>query len=368
MKSWDRRLIQLTVQRTTNTAKFIQALHAANITMHHVRVDAQTMRFVLQRKYLPYVKKMRRQYGVKLRIQYETPSRILQNNMQTIGGVLLFLLMPIIFMQFIWRVDVQAPSIELADDITQYLQTEHKLRPPFHNKQLLSDFTLRQQLMQQFREFSWVHITKQGSHIVIKPQLAPINEVNEPLRPQYLIAGSSGVITHFDVRSGERKVFPNMTVYKGDTLVSGVVERGDEQFFVGAIGEVYADYWLESTFAIPQQIEFQTLVEQGWEVEWNWPVILQAINDQSWEPLKQIVKRQHYQQFTTVTEEISEEQIETFVLPLLHEKLLKSLPLKSIIKKENLLHITIEDGTVKGKVLFLVNENIATPYPNSRGE
>ena len=62
---------------------------------------------------------------------------------------------------------------------------------------------------------------------------------------------------------------------------------------------------------------------------------------------------------------LSEKQIESFILPLLHEKILKSLPPKTIIKKENLLHVTFDDDKVKGKVLFLVNENIAKSIPYS---
>ena len=48
--------------------------------------------------------------------------------------------------------------------------------------------------------------------------------------------------------------------------------------------------------------------------------------------------------------------------------MIRSLPLKSTIKNEKLLHVTTDDDTVKGKVLFLVNENIAQPRPIDQGE
>lgn len=44
-----------------------------------------------------------------------------------------------------------------------------------------------------------------------------------------------------------------MTVYEGDTLVSGVLMHGDQYVIVGAEGEVFADYWLETTFSIPKK-------------------------------------------------------------------------------------------------------------------
>ena len=68
------------------------------------------------------------------------------------------------------------------------------------------------------------------------------------------------------------------------------------------------------------------------------------------------------------TEKINEDDIENFILPLLHEKMLRSLPLKSTIKSEKLLHVYADDDTVKGKVLYLVNENIAKPHPIHQGE
>ncbi|UZM98414.1 hypothetical protein OL548_27745 [Lysinibacillus sp. MHQ-1] len=50
------------------------------------------------------------------------------------------------------------------------------------------------------------------------------------------------------------------------------------------------------------------------------------------------------------------------------KKVIRSLPAKSIIKKENLLQAKWGNGTVEGKVLFLVNENIASPIHGLQGE
>ena len=62
-------------------------------------------------------------------------------------------------------------------------------------------------------------------------------------------------MTHFVISSGERRVLPNTTVYEGDTLVSGVITVGDKFIPIGASGEVYADYWLETEFTIPRKVQ-----------------------------------------------------------------------------------------------------------------
>lgn len=55
----------------------------------------------------------------------------------------------------------------------------------------------------------------------------------------------------------------NDTAYEGDVLVSGVLESGTDQVFVGAKGEVYADYWLECSFKIPTKITVETLQQKA---------------------------------------------------------------------------------------------------------
>ena len=65
---------------------------------------------------------------------------------------------------------------------------------------------------------------------------------------------------------------------------------------------------------------------------------------------------------------LTEEDLDTLIRPLLHKKILQSLPAKTTIKSEKILHVTFDNDTVKGQVLFLVNENIAIPYPIYQGE
>ena len=223
--------------------------------------------------------------------------------------------------------------------------------------------------MEHFREFSWIHITKMGSHVTIAPQLAPkIEQIEKANEKQHLIASNSGVITHFEIERGIRQVEQNMTVYRGDTLVSGVLVRDEDVFVVGAAGEVYADYWLETTFSIPKKIEIEVLDDYGWEYTVDWGQIAASWEQKSIEPLKYFIQYLPYRMLHKKTEKINEDDIENFILPLLHEKMLRSLPLKSTIKSEKLLHVYADDDTVKGKVLYLVNENIAKPHPIHQGE
>ncbi|MEG0450032.1 MAG: sporulation protein YqfD [Lysinibacillus sp.] len=233
---------------------------------------------------------------------------------------------------------------------------------------------MRQSLLEKNRELAWVHIEKNGGRVNLRPLEAPKEKKLQTQRANsHLSATKSGVITHFEVEKGERMVAINDTVYEGDVLVKGVVESGESEVYVGASGAVYADYWMESKFKIPKKIKLDKLKEKKWRI------LFLGIHDKEREQIYvqqkdlpkwlakyvSIVEEQHTESFTI---ELDESKVETLLMPLLHEKIIQSLPAKTVIKKENLLHVKWSDDTVEGKVLFLINENIASPQPVEQGE
>lgn len=369
MKSTNRRMVTISVKQSATSSKFLQALRNEQIPLYGVRFQGEQINFQVAYHHLSVVRQARRKYRVKLTIEYVFPNRILQRDLVTLIGMLVLLAIPIFLTQFIWKVEIEASTIELEDEVAEFLEKELAIQMPMRRQSFIEDNALRQRIMEKFRLFSWIHITKKGSYITISPQLAPKIENKElALKEQHLIASNSGVITHFQISRGIRKVEPNMTVYEGDTLVSGVLMHGDQYVIVGAEGEVFADYWLETTFSIPKKIEMEALVDYGWEYGVNWDQLKQVWQTKSFEPIKSFVSKSPYRMFEKKTETISEEDVDSIVLPLLHEKMIRSLPLKSTIKSEKLLHVYTDDDTVKGKVLFLVNENIAKPHPIHQGE
>ena len=375
MKQFDNRPLEITITRNNASHAFIQNLHSKGVTIKNVQHLDSMIKFEIHRKDLSIIRSIRKKYQLKVKIRYLHVSRIFQKNSWTAIGLLLLILIPMICSQFIWEVDVQAQTPELRVSVEEIINEKLMLDGPIWKKNLKSDFEIRQTIMEQFRDLSWVHILKTGSKITIIPQLAPItdNKENDTKNKNHLIASKSGIVTHFEISSGERRVLPNTTVYKGDTLVSGVITVGDRSIVVGAVGDVYADYWLETEFAIPKNVEYITASSQEWKIDFKLndnkkenEKSFQKVDLPEW--LSRFIEIEKIQKYTTITEEITEDQIESFILPLLHEKILKSLPPKTIIKKENILHVTIDDDKVKGKVLFLVNENIAKTYPIDQGD
>lgn len=375
MKKFDNRPVEIRITRNNAAHAFIQNLHSKGVKIKNVIHLDNEIRFEITRKDVMTVRTIRKKYHIKVKIQYLQVSRIFQKNSWTALGLFLLICIPIVASQFVWKVEVQSEIPEVRVAVEKIVNEKLSLSKPTFRGKVESDFEIRQTIMEELRDLSWVHILKTGSSMTIVPQLAPItdNRDNTNDGKNHLIAAKSGVITHFEISSGERRVLPNTTVYKGDTLVSGVISVGDKSVVVGASGEVYADYWLETEFSIPKEIQFISASSREWTIDFKMNndkkeqgKSFQKIDLPEW--LSKFIEIKKTQKYTTVTEEITEERIESFILPLLHEKILKSLPPKTIIKKENILHVTFDDDKVKGKVLFLVNENIAKNYPIDQGD
>ena len=369
MKRPYKKLITIKMKQSKEAHTFITLLKKNNVRITQLRFPQKEITFQLAYNDLSLIRKLRKQAKVRIAIRYSEPEVILQKDLKTGIGLILLLIIPLLLSRFIWQVEVEAQTVELEDEVMDYLQQEVGIEFPVRKSAFISDNEIRQTMMRQFREFSWVHIMKNGSKVTISPQLAPkIEPPQKPSKNQYLIAANNGVVTHFQIEKGVRKVEPNTTVYRGDVLVSGILEYGEKSIMIGAEGKVFVDYWLETSFTIPKTIEMEVLDDYGWNYQINWNQIGASIEQKSFKPLKSIVTYESYRMFHKKTEKISEKDIETVILPLLHEKMIHSLPLESAIKAEKLLHVSADDDTVKGKVLYLVNENIAKPHLIHQGE
>lgn len=369
MKSLNKRELLVTLKRTEQAQLLLRFLQNKGVRLKNVQLTDKQIRFIMTKNNLPTFRRGRKKYRVKASIGYLQPDKILQKDSLTVIGIVLMICVPLLFLQFVWKVEVKSSVIETEDQLANYLYNELNLRTPIYKKSMPNDVVLRQLIMQRFREFSWVHIAKEGSHVTITPEFAPEVDIEEREKlPLYLVAANNGVITHFNIEYGERKVKPNMTVFKGDLLVSGIIGEGESQVVVGAKGDVFADYWLETTFTIPRTIEYDRIVDQVWRWRWNPTVFAQVLEMKSLAALKEVVVLEKQQKIERVAERLEPEHMEQRLLPLLHEKILRSLPQKSSIKSENLLHVTFDDDTVKGKVLFFVNENIAMPGHAGQGD
>jgi len=253
MKLYDSRPVEIRVSRGGKVHELIRRLQQNKVKIRNLQYLKDEVVFEISRSDVKVIRKLRRKYELKVRISYLYESRIFQKTGWTMVGLTLMIIIPILFSQIVWQIEVEAETPELRVAVEKVIDEKLNIEGPILKRNIVSDFEIRQIIMEELRDLSWVHILKKGSSITIVPQLAPItdNKSHKSDGLHHLIASKSGVITHFDITSGERLVTPNMTVYKGDILVSGLLTVGeDKSISDGVSGEVYADYWLETDFEV----------------------------------------------------------------------------------------------------------------------
>ncbi|MEG0381277.1 MAG: sporulation protein YqfD, partial [Kurthia sp.] len=157
MTKMNRRLLYISLKQGNAASSFIQYLKNHHVPLYNIRFKKQEITFNVAHVHLPTIRKARRNYYVKLKMRYATPNRILQKDFVSMLGVFLLLVIPVILSQFVWKVDVQANTVELEDEVYQYLTEELAIQLPVRRAKFTEDYLLRQQLMEQFREFSWIH-------------------------------------------------------------------------------------------------------------------------------------------------------------------------------------------------------------------
>ncbi|MGG0657549.1 sporulation protein YqfD [Rummeliibacillus pycnus] len=361
-KSREYRIVRIRIKRTKRLPAFLTALTKSKIVLRNLTTTENEVTFHTVRKHLPTIRSLRYQYGVSFRIESLDDDQVLRKEWIVYAGLAILLAIPFLFSQWIWQVSIDNATPEQSEQLSATLQEMH-LAGPFMKKDKPDDSLIRQYILSKHRDLSWVHIHRRGSKLIFEPLAAPKieNEVTNDTVKGNLIANKSGVITHFNLEKGERVVDENDAVKDGDLLVSGVLKRGEEDIVYGAEGEVYADYWIESDFSMPKKITYQTMGEKTYHFRWA--------NEKKSENEWKVVKLPNW--FSAIGEVylqqelieknviLDDKSIEDIVIPLLHQKYVKELPPKTVVKREKLLNVTIDNDTVRGKVLFLVNENIA---------
>ena len=362
------RLLKIEMEQSTKAQRLLMDLQR-EITIKNIVVEKGTIRFYIARANLPLLRRIRKRYKVKLKITATDQTQLFYFDSWTVFSLLIFVLIPLILSAFIWSVSVENATPEMEDNIMDTLHKQFHLKPALSIRQLPKAYEIRQHILSNNPELSWVFVERNGSKLTLKLQSAPKVE-RKPEKPTagHLIARTSGVVTHWDIVRGERLFTKNMTVFKGDVIVSGIVRFNDQERVVGAEGEVYVDYWIETDFSVPRTIYYESVVPVGWKLyDINISEAL-AKKINTFDNLDEFIKIEKVTKTTKHEVTLNEDTIDTYLLPILEQKLLSNSPANTVIKSQKIWDVDVLDDTVKGQVLFLMNENIAQYQPFLQGD
>ena len=351
-----RNRFEIRMAKSEHVSKFLTKLKSSNTKMTSLTTYEKGTVFLTDRKGLKMVRKYRRRYRLKVSVVSIEEDRGLG---LIFGSSRFFILLaiPFICSFFLWSVTVESEMPEVNERI------EKKLRKasitPYRLLSMIPDETeIRRELMQDEPTLSWIHFNRSGSTFTVIPLLSPSLDDKEMKegKPADLIARTGGIITGFELTKGERVARLHSTVKKGDLLATGTLEQGEHAVVVGAEGAVFADYWMEYSFEIPKIIDFKVQGEEEisfvFQAPWKGKNLF---NKEDWNIIE--TKRLVHEKDARL--EIEEGMEESVIIPLLKMKLLGDASPEATIKEEKVLHVSFDGDKVKGKILFLLNDNIA---------
>ncbi|MBD7943836.1 sporulation protein YqfD [Psychrobacillus sp. Sa2BUA9] len=365
-----KQLVRIQLASTTDQFVLFQKLLSHEIEVYRVYSTEDSLFFSIQKKDLKQFRKIRKTLKLPVKLKDEATSGTISIYSYSIIGVIFFFIIPLIFAQFIWKVNIDSYTPESNIMITEQLK-EMKIKERMLISSLPSEQEIRQKLLLKHKEFSWIHFTQSGSTLTVTPMLAPVTNEREVKNapPSHLIAKRSGVITDFELVKGVRAVEKNTAVKKGDILVNGFVTQGDKRIITSAEGKVYASYWIELNFELPRKV---TIIKPTTR-----EVLIQKKTDDKNDFWKEIAmprflqpyfKAGYVQGSEVVSYDLNEESVKHLVRPLLFQKIMNELPIGTQILEDKVLQMSIENDKVKGKILLLINENIATPQVIPQGD
>lgn len=165
--------------------------------------------------------------NLKIRKKYGIPF-ILHRYRKRIGiliGVILSGLFMFIMSQFLWSIEIHGAERINPTDLIRFM-SEMNIKPGVIRRGIDVKNIERAALL-KFNDISWISINICGSraNVEIKECTLPPQQIDEK-EPCNIVASKSGWIKYMEVYDGQKVIDMNNFVYKGQLIVSGIIEDG----------------------------------------------------------------------------------------------------------------------------------------------
>ncbi|HZW68533.1 MAG TPA: sporulation protein YqfD [Pseudogracilibacillus sp.] len=166
------------------------------------------------------------------------------------AGIFLFLLS-----NTVWQVEIKQVASHLEGDINEQLIDLGIYPGALHIKEL-PVATIEAKMMEKLPNLLYISVKKRGTIYTIEAIEKIEERAKKAKRPGHLIARKSGIIKKMLIKEGQAVVNVNDFVKKGDILVRGSINEGENESemaekekpkLVASEGTVYANTWYEMT-------------------------------------------------------------------------------------------------------------------------
>ncbi len=304
-----------------------------------------------------------------------------------VAGMVAFVAILFILSNMVWNISIEGASPKVEHELIQAVDELGIKRGKFHFL-LPSVEDIQMKVSEKIDEATWIGVTLNGTtfHFNVVEQTFP--EKQEPISPRHLVSKKKAIIYDIFVEQGQPKVTPNDFVEKGDMLVSGFIGKEGKMEIAPAKGKILGEIWYKSNVSIPLVTEFSTFTGEKktkhsfsifnfsipfWgfgKIEFNEYETNEErhrLNFLNWSLPIEYHREVILEKETFVREYSEEEAVDTATL-MAKEELMKKLDEDAVIKGENVLHQTNENGKVTLMIHYQVIEDIAKSQPIIQGD
>ncbi|MGZ9585017.1 sporulation protein YqfD [Paenibacillus marinisediminis] len=369
--------------RGANAERLINALIAKHIVIWDVaRIEEGKLRFYMllpdARRLRPLLKETGCRMHVEARYGMPYSMKLIRKRSFFVAGLFLFALGLYMLSSLVWTIDVRGTDRIPEEQVLAAARQEGIF--PFQWSFRLKDMnSLSKGVQKRLENTSWVGVTKQGTKIVIHVVESTIPPKRDLHDPRHLVAKVDAVVTQIIAEQGKAKVRANTKVSKGTVLISGNVGTDENMKLVAAKGIVRGLVWHEYDITAPliskQKVYTGEMKERGFvqtgdrrlqlygfgDIEYEYYEIIEELSPAKWKwlslPLSWINEKILEVQY--VSEERSEAEAVQVGLEQARVDIKAKYGKDADIKMEKILHQSTDNGKVKLKVLFEVEQSIA---------
>ncbi|SFX66568.1 similar to stage IV sporulation protein [Thermoactinomyces sp. DSM 45891] len=338
-----------------------------------------------------------RQHGCKMKIVKKSGlpflvAKAMRRKFFAIGTII-FISLLYMMSSLVWKIDILGNE-KIPTQLIQNLLQKEGVYPGQWKGKIPSQEELKQNLLDQLPQATWIGIQMQGTRVVVTVvEKKGVDQATEPTKvgPVNLVAKKDAFVVDLAVEKGNPLVKVNDTVQRGQVLVSGkygdpTIQEGGQ--IVGAKGTVMGEVWYESNIVVPMQMEYKKFTgnrrTKTVPMIGTWQIRNPFSEDHPYQTFE-IVSNESFLQIGKwrfpigwIKEEYMETELEKRVLSPAQAveagmsqakaEILNVIGKDGRIISQKILQQSIKSGRVYLKINFDVVENIAVSKPLLQGE
>lgn len=302
-------------------------------------------------------------------------------------GIMIAFFITLLLSNMVWNINITGANPKIEHDIRNEL-SDMGIKRGKLQFQLPDNDDIQNELMDRLSAITWVGVRLNGTTYHLEVVEKKNVEKSELLSPRHLVAKKKAVIYDYFIEQGQPMIKVNDFVKKGQVLVSGIIGKEGKTEIIASKGEVFGEIWYKSEVTIPLETLFNVYTGEYktkyfidlfgitvpiWGLGNNEFSKFQIENREKriqflkWS-LPIIYKQQIIREKEEHVRKYNQEQAVSVGKKIAREELKAKLGEDVVIKGENVLHQSTENGKVKLTLQYQVIEDIALPQPIIQGD